>query len=46
MTGSTSKRSLLTCTGFYGTKYNTIQYNTIQYNTAILKVHKYKVKAA
>ena len=29
MTGSTSKRSLPTCTGFYGTEIN-IQYNTIQ----------------
>ena len=30
MTGSTSKRSLPTCTGFYGTEIK-IQYNTIQY---------------
>jgi hypothetical protein len=29
MTGSTSKRSLPTCIGFYGTEIK-IQYNTIQ----------------
>jgi hypothetical protein len=35
MTGSTSKRSLLTCAGFYGTEIK-LQYNTISHKILMI----------